>query len=249
MISRRKLLTGAGVATGAAGLAAATRIAGRYGLMPPSSGSLYAPGEALTYAAQRLLAGDTRAREFRRDQISTQPFANTRAPEEGDYPRLQTGGFRDWRLEVGGMATKPLSLSVEELRRFPKSSQITQLTCEEGWSFIAEWAGATLRSVLEAAGVSPEAKYVVYHSIQDGWWDSLDMAEALHPQTLVNYEINGAALPPGHGGPLRLRVPRQLGYKSVKYLVRLTATDDLSRFGKGMGGSAPEYGYSWYAGI
>ena len=75
------------------------------------------------------------------------------------------------------------------------------------------------------------------------------MAEAMHPQTLVTYGMNGGDLPPGHGGPLRLRIPRQLGYKSVKYITRLTVTDSLKGFGKGMGSGASEAGYSWYSGI
>jgi DMSO/TMAO reductase YedYZ molybdopterin-dependent catalytic subunit len=102
---------------------------------------------------------------------------------------------------------------------------------------------------LDAVGVLPQAKYVVYFSLQRGWWDSVDMADALHPQTLVAYGMNGGELPVGNGGPLRLRVPRQLGYKNVKYVTRLTVTDDLKRFGKGLGSASPEGGYAWYAGI
>jgi DMSO/TMAO reductase YedYZ molybdopterin-dependent catalytic subunit len=98
-------------------------------------------------------------------------------------------------------------------------------------------------------GVLPQAKYVVYSSIDRGWWDSVDMADALHPQTLVAYGMNGGELPVGNGGPLRMRVPRQLGYKSVKYITHLTVTDNLKRFGKGLGSAAPEGGYAWYAGI
>jgi DMSO/TMAO reductase YedYZ molybdopterin-dependent catalytic subunit len=102
---------------------------------------------------------------------------------------------------------------------------------------------------LDVVGILPQARYVVYSSIQRGWWDSVDMADALHPQTLVTYGMNGGELPVGHGGPIRLRVPRQLGYKSVKYITRLTVTDSLSGFGKGLGSAAPEGGYAWYAGI
>jgi DMSO/TMAO reductase YedYZ molybdopterin-dependent catalytic subunit len=98
-------------------------------------------------------------------------------------------------------------------------------------------------------GILPQAKYVVYFSVQPGWWDSIDMADALHPQTLLSYGMNGGALPIGNGGPMRVRVPRQLGYKSVKYVTRLTVTDSLKRFGKGLGSASPESGYSWYAGI
>ena len=128
-------------------------------------------------------------------------------------------------------------------------NQITHLACEEGWSYIAEWIGVPLGHILELVGTRPEARYVVYHSIQSDWWDSIDMADALHPQTLVAYGMNGGSLPVEFGGPLRLRVPRQLGYKSVKYITRLTVTDSLKSFGKGLGSASPEGGYAWYAGI
>ena len=140
-------------------------------------------------------------------------------------------------------------MSLAELRSYPSRSQITHLACEEGWSFIAEWIGAPLSHVLNVVGILPQAKYVVYFSIDRDWWDSVDMADALHPQTLLTYGMNDGELPVGHGGPLRLRVPRQLGYKSVKYVTRLTVTDKLKGFGKGLGSAAPEAGYSWYAGI
>ena len=106
-----------------------------------------------------------------------------------------------------------------------------------------------LSHILNVAGILPKARYVVYFSVQPDWWDSVDMADALHPQTLVGYGLNGGDLPVGNGGPLRLRVPRQLGYKNVKYITRLTVTDSLKNFGKGLGSASPEGGYAWYAGI
>jgi DMSO/TMAO reductase YedYZ molybdopterin-dependent catalytic subunit len=138
---------------------------------------------------------------------------------------------------------------VAELERMPVRSQITHLACEEGWSYIAEWIGVPLAHVLDLVGTLPNARYVIYRSIQPDWWESIDVAEALHPQTLVTYGMNGGKLPVAFGGPLRLRVPRQLGYKSVKYITRLTVTDSLKPFGKGLGSSSPEGGYAWYAGI
>jgi DMSO/TMAO reductase YedYZ molybdopterin-dependent catalytic subunit len=147
------------------------------------------------------------------------------------------------------MVARPASFSIAELKSHPSRSQITHLACEEGWSFIAEWIGVPLAHVLDVVGILPQARYVVYSSIQRGWWDSVDMADALHPQTLVTYGMNGGDLPAGHGGPLRLRVPRQLGYKNVKYITRLTVTDSLRAFGKGLGSAPPEGGYAWYAGI
>ncbi len=249
-LSRRKLITtGLGAVAGASGLAAAARLADRFGLIPPDHGGIYGPGETLTYAAQRLLTRHSLAREFSRSQISKPPFANGAPPEDKAYQRAKAASFADWRLAVDGLVANPASFSLAELRSFPARSQITHLACEEGWSFIAEWIGVPLSHVLYLVGAAPQARYVVYFSIQQDWWDSVDMADALHPQTLVTYGMNGGDLPPGHGGPIRLRVPRQLGYKSVKYLTRLTVTDSMKGFGKGLGSAAPEGGYAWYAGI
>jgi DMSO/TMAO reductase YedYZ molybdopterin-dependent catalytic subunit len=248
--SRRKLITTSlAVTAGASGLAVAARLARGYGLIPPDAGGMYGAGEALTYASQRLLTRHSLAREFPRSQISKAPFANGKPPQGPAYERLQAGAFADWRLAVDGMVARPASFSLAGLRSYPSRSQITHLACEEGWSFIAEWTGVPLSDVLNVVGILPQARYVVYFSIQPGWWDSVDMNDALHPQTLVTYGMNGAELPVGHGGPIRLRVPRQLGYKSVKYVTRLTVTDSLKGFGKGLGSAAPEAGYSWYAGI
>lgn len=249
-ISRRTLITtGLVTAAGASGIAVAAKVAQRYGLMPPDGGGIYGPGETLTYAAQRVLTRHSLAREFAPAQISKTPFANETGPLGDEIKRLQDGGFTDWRLAVDGMVSRPASFSLAELKGFPRRSQITHLACEEGWSYIAEWTGVPLSHILDLAGTSPQARYVIYRSLQPGVWESIDMADALHPQTLVTHGMNGGDLPIGFGGPLRLRVPRQLGYKSVKYIAHLTVTDDLKRFGKGLGSVSPEYGYAWYAGI
>ncbi|HTB96760.1 MAG TPA: molybdopterin-dependent oxidoreductase [Terracidiphilus sp.] len=249
-ISRRKLITaGAAAVAGAAGLTAADKIARRYGVVPPDGCGIYGPGETLTYAAQRLLTRHTLAREFSRSQISEKPFANAIAPANDQFKKLQAGGFADWRLTVDGMVAHPLSLSLSDLRAFPTHSQITEVACEEGWSYIAEWIGTPLSGVLHEAGVLPQARYIVYRSIEAPWWESIDMSDALHPQTFLTMGMNDGDLPVGFGGPLRLRVPRQLGYKSVKFIVRLTATDSMKTFGKGLGSASPEAGYAWFAGI
>jgi DMSO/TMAO reductase YedYZ molybdopterin-dependent catalytic subunit len=249
-LSRRKLITTAlGVTAGVSGLAVAAKLAQRYGLIPPDAGGIYGAGETLTYAAQRLLTRHSLAREFPRSQISKKPFANGEPTKQEDYKRLQAGGFADWRLAIDGMVARPASFSLNELKGYPSRSQITHLACEEGWSYIAEWIGVPLSHVLDVVGILPQAKYVVYRSLERGWWDSLDMADALHPQTFLAYGLNGGDLPVGHGGPLRMRVPRQLGYKNVKYITHLTVTDSLKGFGKGLGSASPESGYAWYAGI
>jgi len=249
-ISRRKLIrTGIAVAASATGLVVAGKLAARHGLIPPDAGGLYGPGETLTYAAQRLLTRHSMAREFSAREISTHPFANEVAPLGEEFSRLQNASFVDWKMTVDGMAARPTTFSLAEIKSFPMSSHTTMIGCEEGWTYIAEWTGVPLSYVLERVGALPQVRYVVYRSIQPDWWESIDMADAMHPQTVLAHRMNGSELPVSFGGPLRLRVPRQLGYKSVKYITRLTLTDSLKSFGKGLGSAAPEGGYAWYAGI
>jgi DMSO/TMAO reductase YedYZ molybdopterin-dependent catalytic subunit len=249
-ISRRKLITtGVAAAAGVGGLAVGSRLAQRFGLIPPDCGGVYGAGETLTYAAQRLLTKHSLAREFSRGMISKAPFANAIAPPTDAFKQHQASGFADWRLSVGGMVARPASLSLADLKSLPMRSQITEVVCEEGWSYIAEWIGTPLIEVLHATGILAQAKYLVYFSIEKDWWESIDMADALHPQTLLTWGMNDGELPVAFGGPLRMRVPRQLAYKSLKYVDRIVATDSLQGFGKGLGSSEPEFGYSWYAGI
>jgi len=249
-VTRRKILTtGLGVAAGATGLAYAQRQAARYGLIPPDSGGIWGVGETLTYATQRILMStNSLAREFSRADISKVIPVSGRPPKTDPFQRLVAGGFADWRLQVEGMVARPGTFSLDQLRQLPSSSQITHQACEEGWSFIAEWTGVKLSLLLHLVGIKPEAKFVVVDAY-DGVWDSLDMSDALHPQTFLTYGLNGKDLPTDHGAPLRLRVPRQLGYKSVKYLSRIIITDSMKNFRNGKGSSSPDYGYSWFAGI
>jgi DMSO/TMAO reductase YedYZ molybdopterin-dependent catalytic subunit len=261
LVTRRRLIaTGLGAA-GAAGLAASSRLADRYGLIPPDHTGIYGVGETLTYAAQRLLmSGHALAREFDRSQISKVARVNGEPPENETYRRLLASGFEDWRLTIDGLVARPSSFSLAELKRYPSRSQITHQACEEGWSFISEWTGVPLSQVLNLVGVHPTAKYIIFFPVDTVFgvpnqpkdkirWDSLDMADAWHPQTLLAYGMNGQELPTGHGAPLRLRVPRHLGYKSVKYLSRITVANSVKNIGQGYGASGPEFGYSWYAGI
>ena len=250
MISRRRVITtGLTAVAGASGLAVAARLAARYGLVPPDHGGLYGAGETLTYAAHRLLTlHQPLAREFDRSQISKVAPVNGDPPQSDEYQKLLRGQFADWRLQIDGMVARPSSFSLSDLKRMPMRSHITHQACEEGWSFIAEWTGVQLSEVLARAGLSPRAKFVVFYPFDD-FWDSLDLADALHPQTLLAYGMNGGELAASHGAPVRLRVTRQLGYKSVKYLSRITVVDSLASVGDGLGSGAPSAGYSWYAGI
>jgi DMSO/TMAO reductase YedYZ molybdopterin-dependent catalytic subunit len=249
-LSRRKMLKlGAGTAAGLAGLAIADRMARRYGLVPPDGCGVYGPGETLTYASSRIFGAHAPAREFSRTMISAKPFANEIAPPSDEFKTLEAGGFRDWKLTVDGMVAHPMTFSVADLRAMTMRGQITEVACEEGWSYIAEWIGTPLSDVLRETGMLPQARYVVYRSIEKPWWESIDMADALHPQTIVASGMNDGDLPVAFGGPLRLRVPRQLGYKSVKFLNHITLTDSMKSFGKGLGSASPEAGYAWFAGI
>jgi DMSO/TMAO reductase YedYZ molybdopterin-dependent catalytic subunit len=153
-ISRRKFVTAGLAATaGVSGLVAAAGLARRYGLVPPDGGGIYGPGETLTYAAQRLLTKHSLAREFPRSMISKVPFANEISPLSDGFKRSQGNGFADWRLSVDGLVSRPLSLSLSDLRSLPVRSQITEVVCEEGWSYIAEWIGTPLHEILHASGI------------------------------------------------------------------------------------------------
>jgi DMSO/TMAO reductase YedYZ molybdopterin-dependent catalytic subunit len=249
LISRRALLTAGTLAAGSSVVLAAARVGRRLGLVPPDAAGLYGPGETLTYGVHRLVGRHARAREFPREMISARPFANWVIHPDDAFREHQAAGFTTWRVAVDGDVARPVSLSLSELRALPVSRQITEISCEEGWSYIAEWIGTPLASVLDLVGVKTEAQYVVYLSYDTDSWDSIDLDEARHPQTLLAWGMNGADLPVAFGGPLRMRVPRQLGYKSTKYITRLVVTDSLAGFGTGKGSADAEDGYSWYAGI
>ena len=249
--SRRRLITaGLATAAGVSGLAVAAKIADHYGLLAPDHGGIFGVGESLTYGAQRLLMSSrhSMAREFNRSEISKVHPVNGKPPETQPYQRLLARKFADWRLTFDGLVARPSAFSLDELRRMPSRTNITHQACEEGWSFIAEWTGVPLSYVLNLVGTQPHAKWVVFRPF-DWSWDSLDMAEALHPQTLLAYGMNGGEIPTDYGAPLRVRVPRQLGYKSVKFLRRITVTDSLKNVEDGLGSASPAAGYSWFAGI
>lgn len=225
--------------------------------LPPTYGNLLRMGDVLTYAAHRtLLSGRSLAREYNREQISSvlaigttdpaDPAAPLHSSTDGPaYGRLRDGAFADWRLSIEGAVARPGTYALQDLKRFPSRTQITRHVCEEGWSAIAEWTGVPLSRVLEAVGTLPNARFVGFYSFDDVA-DSIDMIDALHPQTILAYGMNGRDLPGPHGAPLRLRVETQLGYKSVKFLKRIVVTDRFDDFGKQ---GAIQNGWAWYAGI
>jgi DMSO/TMAO reductase YedYZ molybdopterin-dependent catalytic subunit len=251
-LTRRKLvIAGVATAAGASGLGAAVHFAGRYGLIPPDHAGILGIGETLTYSTQRLLtSGHSLAREFKRSEISKIAPVNGPSPKDETYRGLLADGFKDWRLKVEGLVARPTIFSLDELKRLPAESHINLHACEEGWSYIAEWTGVRLSHMLDLVQPRPEARYVAFvpfanpsqsTGIVRVLWDSIDMADALHPQTLLAYGMNGEALPTDHGAPVRLRVARHLGYKNTKYLSQIIVTDRTDFYRKNPG--------TWYGGI
>jgi DMSO/TMAO reductase YedYZ molybdopterin-dependent catalytic subunit len=249
--NRRELITGLACAGGLVLAGCSSKE------LPPTYGNVLRMGDLLTYRAFRmLLPARSLAREYDRTDITSIPAvgtANPADPHEGLYSaeggplydRLRAGAFADWRLSVEGRVANPRSFSLMELKALASRTQITKHTCEEGWSAIAEWTGVPLRAVLEAAGILPSARFVNFFSF-DNFAESIDMLDALHPQTILAYGMNGRDLPLAHGAPLRLRVETQIGYKSLKFLRRIVVKDtfdDLGKFGD------LQNGWAWYVGI
>jgi DMSO/TMAO reductase YedYZ molybdopterin-dependent catalytic subunit len=201
----------------------------------------------------------TLAREYSPTDISRQFRANgSIGVGDPEYIRLAQSGFADWRLTVDGFVDRPLSLSLEELRALPARTQSTRHDCVEGWSCIGQWTGVRRSAVLQMARLRPQARYIVFHCADaveqtlDGtgrYYQSIDLIDAFHPQTVLAYDMNGSTLPITYGAPLRLRVERQLGYKMAKYVMRIEALDSFSALGRGRGGFWEDRGYEWYAGI
>jgi DMSO/TMAO reductase YedYZ molybdopterin-dependent catalytic subunit len=248
--SRRTLITGLASAGG-------LLLAGCSQKLPPTYGNILRMGDVLTYAAHRmLLPSNSLAREYEQRDISSIPAIGNTNPADprqatfhaargATYERLRDSGFADWRLSIEGRVARPGTYSLADLKRFPARTQITKHTCEEGWSAIAQWTGVQLRRVLEAAGISPSARFVNFYAFDDTA-DGIDMLDAMHPQTILAYGMNGRDLPIPHGAPVRLRVETQLGYKSVKFLQRIVVTNEFDDLGK----LGPlRNGWAWYVGI
>lgn len=218
-------------------------------------GGLVRAAERMHRVAHRSLGGrQALAREYDKSDIS--PFFRGNGTQDPGT-RLYTGhaatGFVDWRLDVMGLVDNPLSLSVEEIAGMPQRTQITRHDCVEGWSAIGEWTGPQLSHLLDLAQVTRDANFIVFHCADElggvPYYESVDMVDAYHPQTIIAHRLNGEPLPVRNGAPLRLRVERQLGYKHAKYLTGIEAVASLDRVGGGNGGYWEDRGYQWYAGI
>jgi DMSO/TMAO reductase YedYZ molybdopterin-dependent catalytic subunit len=212
--------------------------------------------EQLTLTSQRLvLSRQSLAPEFKEKDLSPVFRSNgTSLPDTEIYRQLLADSFTSWHLVVDGLVANTLSLSLDALRAMPSRTQITRHDCVEGWSAIGKWTGVPLAAVLNMAQLSSQARYVVVHCADqlegpDPYYESIDLIDAYHPQTLLAYELNGSALAVANGAPLRLRVERQLGYKQAKYIMRIEAVADLQSIHGGKGGFWEDRGYEWYAGI
>ena len=221
-----------------------------------------APGAKLLTAAERwhkavhrfLTDREALAPEYPRSAISPYFRGNGSIdPTNGDYQAQAAAGFADWRLEVRGLVENPLSLTLDNIRRLPQRTQITRHDCVEGWSAIGEWTGPQLSLLLEAAKLRPEARFIVFRCADElsgaRYYESVDLLDAFHPQTIIAHRLNGEPLPIKNGAPLRMRIERQLGYKHAKYLAGIEAVASLDDLYGGNGGYWEDRGYQWYAGI
>lgn len=218
-------------------------------------GTLVDGAEKLSRGAHRTIGGrPAMAREFSPADIS--PFfrgnGSTDVGTPSYYAHLESG-FADWRLEVRGLVERPLSLSMEQIRSLPQRTQITRHDCVEGWSAIGQWTGPQLAAILGLAGVRPEARFIVFRCADTlggaYYYESCDLDDAHHPQTIVAHQLNGEPLPVRNGAPLRLRIERQLGYKHAKFLTAIEAVESFGEIEGGGGGYWEDRGYQWYAGI
>jgi DMSO/TMAO reductase YedYZ molybdopterin-dependent catalytic subunit len=255
LLTRRRALI-----TGGLGLAGMTLSGCDRLNATPSFMQILGGAENLTRASQRtLIGGHALAREFSERDLSADFKANgSTMPTDGEYQAHLEKGFADWTLAVDGLVQRPAAFSLAQLRALPSRTQITRHDCVEGWSAIGKWTGVPLGLVLKSVGLKPNARFVVLHCADDleqtldgtgRYYESIDLVDAFHPQTLLAYAMNGQPLPVAHGAPLRLRVERQLGYKQAKFVMRLEVVSSFASLGRGKGGFWEDRGYEWYAGI
>ncbi len=252
ILPRRHFLRGAVLGTGGLALAGCDALVVDDGRRQ----FVRSTGDKITYGAQRSLVGrDSLAREFSPEDMSPVFKANgSTMVDTSEYQSHLTEKFANWRLRIDGLVKNPLSLSLAQLMAMPAREQITRHDCVEGWSAIGKWRGTPLGMLLKTAGLSTRARYLVFHCADklDGiqYYESIDLIDAFHPQTILAWSMNGGMLPVAHGAPLRLRVERLLGYKHAKYVMRVEAVESLARFGDGKGGYWEDVsGYEWYGGI
>ncbi|WP_242162873.1 molybdopterin-dependent oxidoreductase [Lysobacter sp. M15] len=212
--------------------------------------------EPLNRRMQRLLTGDWLAREFPAGMISPVFKPNGSIdPRTPEYLALKAQGFAGYRLRIRGLVERPLEFALDALQAMLARTQITRHDCVEGWSVIGQWTGVPLAHLLGLARLRPGARYVVFHCFDDllgdgsRYYESIDLHDALHPQTIAAYALNGAPVPVANGAPLRMRIERKLGYKQPKYVHTIEVVDGYARLAGGKGGTWEDQGYDWYGGI
>jgi DMSO/TMAO reductase YedYZ molybdopterin-dependent catalytic subunit len=195
------------------------------------------------------------ARLYREADID-QPFRVNGLPTPTDqrYADAMRDDYRGYRLPVDGLVERPHTFTLAELRAMPLLTQITRHDCVEGWSAVGKWTGVQLATVIAMAQPKPTARFVVFHCFdkdEDGteYYESLNLHEAAHPQTLLALDLNNRPLDADHGAPVRLRVPTQLGYKSAKWVRRIEIAAAFPTTLLSKGGYWEDQGYEWYAGI
>ena len=251
LMPRRRFLTGAALGGGGLLLSGCDMLNESEGFR-----SVLRSGEALNKTAQRFITNRAAlAPEFSESDMSPVFKANgSLSGATPEYAAHVASNFRDWRLKIDGLVTTPLALSLGQLKAMPSREQITRHDCVEGWSAIGKWRGTPLGMLLKQAGLSNKARYVVFHCADsfgvNPYYESIDLIDAFHLQTILAWSMNGGVLPERHGAPLRLRVEKQLGYKHAKYVMRVETTDNLAQFYGGKGGYwEDQVDYDWYAGI
>lgn len=251
ILPRRQLLKGGILGAGGIALSGCDALNGNLQFR-----EILKSAEGLNMSAQQLLTHRAAlAREFKTSEMS--PIFRANGSVTGDtaeYKKHKAQEFANWRLQIFGMVAQPMKLGLEQLKALPVREQITRHDCVEGWSAIGQWRGTPLGLLLRKAGLSAKARYIIFHCADKfgdrPYYESIDVRDAFHPQTILAWGMNGGELPERHGAPLRLRVERQLGYKQAKFVMGIEATDSLANFGDGKGGYWEDVAdYQWYAGI
>ena len=221
-------------------------------------GQVLSTGESLNKGAHHLLrTRKTMAQEFSEADLSPDFRSNgTSFPESAEYQTMAKEDFKDWSLEIAGLVETPLKLTMAQLQALPSRTQITRHDCVEGWSAIGKWTGTPLHEILALVKPLPSARYVVFYCADpmeddgtDLYYESIDMEDAYHAQTILAYALNDVTLPIKNGAPIRLRVERQLGYKQAKYIMKIALVAHFDDIAGGKGGYWEDNGYEWYAGI
>ena len=250
ILSRRTLITSAAI--GAGGLLSGCDALNR----SPAFQDILSSAETANFTVQRALGNRMElASEYNIADLSPIFRANgTRNPGTADYAASVAQGFANWQLRLTGLFDKPQQFSLAALQSLPQRTQITRHDCVEGWSAIGQWTGVPLKFLLDLAQPKGSAKFLVFRCADKlggrPYYESIDLIDAYHPQTIMAHRLNGERLPIENGAPLRLRVERQLGYKHAKYVTGIEAVASLAPIGEGKGGYWQDVAnYEWYAGI